>query len=398
MDVGAVQDPRGEMGRNEDMGRVVVLLDLDETLVLGEQAIQEKPGLGVEDYIHYQHNLADTLRPGTNAFLRRLCEIAHVALLTNKMAPYSDRAHAFLRSQFPTLAPIHEHELNRMRSSGEEWVDKRLCNVFCHVEDARRCILIDDDIAYIQANIGHAIPALQRSNYIQDWNEGLLGRILPLVEGAISAFEGSEHQRELRSREIPEHKVEIPPEHVTYESFEKDGTVYRYAKPVKNRLWLACATERHDYGFGIYSSCACERSREAQGVARRIFSGGPVYNPRIGAHLHARLHSTFERFPMERLGREDPIARYLVPRAYGDNFEAHERAYLDAKERQAELHRQVKAQHDAITDPRQQYEFRLNNPLWCRENVQSVDYELEGETYPQRGMPDPLYVFGRPSY
>lgn len=402
-------------------GRAIILLDLDETLVVQSTRCGE---LQYDDVIRHSDQHQDYLRPGAIEFLERLAARAHLALVTNKPHPYSDRVHAHLCARSPSIAAalgsVHEHELNRMRPSNEVWVSKCFNAIFCDVEDARRSILIDDDSNYVHSNIGHAIPALQRSDYVRDWNEGLLGRILPLVEGALDAFEGSAAQRELMARPVPVPVPVSPGTHAPVSKRERHGDEGKAAEeredgyaeeewsgheeelPSKTRAWLECASQRHDFNVAdfyldsaVHCTCAGRKARHEH--ARRIFSGEAVHNERVCARLHACMHSTHPCFEQSEIGRDDPIARYLIAHAYGDNYEGHERALLQAREDKAAEQRAVQAEHDALPDEQAKSSFRRSERYWII-NRRNVDYELDGVQYTVCEIPGSFHKFGLPSY
>jgi len=382
--------------------RAIVLVDLDDTLITRDS----NPLLQLDDVISYKSSISvdvfDMLRPDAIMFLQRIAARAHVALCTNKPHPFSDIVHKYLRDRVPEMVDIHDHELNRMRCSDEEWICKHLNAIFCDVQDARRCILIDDDVEYIYKNIGHSIPAVDFSNFVNDWNHGLLRRILPVIESALDAHDQQEQEHKQQEQEQTQQEQEHKQQEQEHKQQEQEreqeqperaGDLKRArarecvqadSDPIKSRAVLSCATHEHRT-FGVSCYCGGDVSREQR--ARVVFSGDPVCNARTGARLHARIRSTHACFDMSDIGHDDPIARTLIARAYGNDFVQHWTRYKEARVERDARRAVVRAVHDALPDHSQRRHFRLTDPSYRIMHDDRVSYMVGEDTFSSDLMP-----------
>jgi len=361
------------------MQRAIVLVDLDDTLIMRYL----HSDMRADDEIRYPAvNVSDMLRPGAIEFLRRIAARAHIALCTNKPYPYSDSVHQYLSARVPELAAVDEHELNRMRSSEREWVSKHLNNIFCDAHDVRRCILIDDDMEYVYANVGRAIPALDYSQLAHDWNTGLLHRILPIVERALDAHEAG---AAATAEPTADSHAPINPRSPHSDSTARADKRARSGEAARSRETLLCATY-------IETCSYCRDDHNIQLRAQEAFSA-PVRCARTGALLHARFNSEHPRIDMNDVGLDDPIARVLIERAYGETFVRHWTCFKDAW---AALHAQInaiKAKRDALPDYDGRFNFGLSSSELKIMYQHTVSYTLDGTTYLASDMPACLKKF-----
>jgi len=297
-------------GGDEHAARPIVFLDLDDTLVLPFRTSVNAPAV-----VKHEHDEFSYLRPGTFEFVAQLARFATVAFFTNKAYPYSDdvvRAIVVgVRRINPlfvqNIAELHDHELNRMRLIETEWLPKLLHAVFIDEDDVKRTILVDDDVDFVWRNYGHCIPAIDRRNFEEDWRDGLMLRILPLIQTAFEAYFAS-----------------LVPTQLSLRAYEEED------EQKLSRKELVCVFRR---SLGSPAeSCPCGGDHQVAASRRHLIDREwreVVSNAHVRTRLRGRLCSVSQAAAEAADSRSlvpheehDPVARVLMRNAYGSRTEA----------------------------------------------------------------------------